>query len=71
MIPISFSKTKEITHYVGLQIDLVLQSQAIIKRLNNGTYSVNYHYDDKPLGIVLVNRLFKRSGSRLLFKHYD
>jgi PAS domain S-box-containing protein len=54
MIPISFSKTKEITHYIGLQIDLVLQPQAIIKRLNNGTYSVNYHYEEKILGIALL-----------------
>jgi hypothetical protein len=35
MIPISFSETKEITHYIGLQIDLIQQPQAILKRLNS------------------------------------
>ena len=42
-------KDKKITHYVGLQVDLITQPKAIMKRLQNGTYSVNYHYDPKRI----------------------
>ena len=52
MIPICMSndeKSKKPTHYVGLQVDLITQPKAIMKRLQNGTYSVNYQYDSKRL----------------------
>ena len=52
MIPICMSndeKDKSVTHYVGLQVDLITQPKAIMRRLQNGTYSVNYHYDAKRI----------------------
>jgi hypothetical protein len=46
MIPLFMDpKSKNPTHYIGLQIDLIAQPKAIMDRLINGTYYVNYHQD--------------------------
>ena len=50
MIPLRLGKQKsEVTHYIGLQIDLISQPKAIMQKLQNGTYSVNYHQDKSLL----------------------
>jgi PAS domain len=45
VIPIKLYGGTEYSHYIGLQIDLIAQPQAIMKRLQNGTYSVNYQQE--------------------------
>ncbi|KAI8929977.1 hypothetical protein BC831DRAFT_508843 [Entophlyctis helioformis] len=42
IIPVAMGETSEITHFVGLQIDLVSQPQAILDRMRDGTYSLSY-----------------------------
>ncbi|KAJ3301562.1 blue light receptor [Kappamyces sp. JEL0829] len=45
MIPLALGGSKEFTHIIGLQIDLIQQPKSIMERLKNGTYLVNYHQD--------------------------
>lgn len=45
LIPIRLNGGSEFSHYIGLQIDLIAQPQAIMRRLQNGTYCVNYQQD--------------------------
>ena len=47
MIPLYLNRQniREPSHYIGLQIDLISQPRAIINRLNNGSYVINYQQD--------------------------
>lgn len=50
MIPLRLGPQKtEVTHYIGLQIDLISQPKAIMQKMQNGTYSVNYQQDKAAL----------------------
>ncbi|KAL1922296.1 uncharacterized protein VTP21DRAFT_9835 [Calcarisporiella thermophila] len=47
IIPITWD-SDEIAFFVGLQVDLVEQPNAILERMKDGTYSVNYQLIDIP-----------------------
>lgn len=47
VIPITWD-TDEIAYYVGFQVDLVDQPNAILDRMKGGTYVVNYSLFDQP-----------------------
>ncbi|TPX38215.1 hypothetical protein SmJEL517_g00414 [Synchytrium microbalum] len=42
VIPISLHRLDQVDFFVGLQIDLVDQPQAILNKMKDGTYNVNY-----------------------------
>ncbi|KAI5477837.1 GATA transcription factor [Pseudohyphozyma bogoriensis] len=42
LIPISWDNSDEIAYYVGFQVDLVDQPNAILSRMRDGSYVVNY-----------------------------
>ncbi|KXS17110.1 hypothetical protein M427DRAFT_153942 [Gonapodya prolifera JEL478] len=47
VIPICWDTPGEVTHYVGLQVDMVEQPRAILERMQDGSYSVNYQIADQ------------------------
>ncbi|KAI8901145.1 hypothetical protein BC833DRAFT_579169 [Globomyces pollinis-pini] len=46
MIPISMTNNHEKTHFIGLQIDLIQQPKAILGRMMDGTYNMDYRLSD-------------------------
>ncbi|KAI9102433.1 hypothetical protein DFS34DRAFT_391434 [Phlyctochytrium arcticum] len=42
MVPVEYHRPGEISYYVGLQVDLIDQPQAILNQMKDGTYSINY-----------------------------
>lgn len=47
LIPITWD-TDDIVYYVGFQVDVVEQPNAIMRRMKNGTYAVNYSWMGMP-----------------------
>ncbi|KAJ3310269.1 blue light receptor [Gonapodya sp. JEL0774] len=47
VIPICWDTPGVVTHYVGLQVDMVEQPRAILERMQDGSYSVNYRIADQ------------------------
>ncbi|KAK9762983.1 hypothetical protein K7432_010748 [Basidiobolus ranarum] len=57
VIPIAYDGD-EITHFVGLQVDLVEQPNSILERMKDGTYIVNYNLLSIPP--LITTELFHR-----------
>ncbi|KAL7749702.1 hypothetical protein RI367_004930 [Sorochytrium milnesiophthora] len=51
VIPISWERDDEITYFVGFQVDLVEQPNAIMSKMKEGTYVVNYQISDAPVHV--------------------
>ncbi|KAI9221167.1 PAS domain-containing protein [Blastocladiella britannica] len=61
IIPIAWDDG-EVAYFVGFQVDLVEQPNAIMQRMRDGTYVVNYQVADAP---VPVSRMLSGGGSAL------
>ena len=48
LIPLSLDLTGKITHFVGLQIDLISQPLEVIENMKNGSYQINYRTHVPP-----------------------
>jgi hypothetical protein len=57
MIPLALEGSRDFTHYIGLQIDLIEQPKSILQRLSNGTYSMNYSQNkDVPSTSLIMEK---------------
>ncbi|ORZ34267.1 PAS domain-domain-containing protein [Catenaria anguillulae PL171] len=51
IIPISWERDDEVSYFVGFQVDLVEQPNAIMQRMRDGTYVVNYQVAEAPVAV--------------------